>query len=83
MQTSFIGISGRSVRDDKEPKCGKYLGKKVSGMVYMILRNNLANKTAYLKEKDKGRYTACLTKQSLILGGYDESAGVTMMRVLV
>lgn len=41
----------------------------------MMLRNDAANKTAYLKEENVGGFTTCLTKQSLVIGGYDESAG--------
>ena len=41
----------------------------------MMLRNDSANKTAYLKLEDKGGFCVCKTKQSIVVGGYDESAG--------
>lgn len=54
---------------------GSVAGKNIAGTKYMMLRNDPSNKTAYFKLKDKGGFTVCLTTQSLIVGGYDESAG--------
>lgn len=54
---------------------GSVSDKKIAGTQYIMLQNDQENKTAYLKAKDKGGFIACLTEQSLILGGYDESAG--------
>lgn len=41
----------------------------------MMLRNDQDRKTLYLKLKDKGGFCVCQTKQAILVGGYDESAG--------
>ena len=58
----------------KSLKDGSVAGKSIAGTKYMMLRNHQAEQVAYLKLKDKGGFTACLTKQALVVGGYDESA---------
>lgn len=41
----------------------------------MMLRNDREQQIAYLKLKEKGGFCVCLTKQGLLIGGYDEAAG--------
>lgn len=55
-------------------KDGSVSGKNIAGKRYMMLRNDSSTKTAYLKLKEHGGFTACLTSQCMIVGGYDESA---------
>ena len=52
---------------------GSVSGKTIAGTQYMMLRNTA--KTVYLKKKNKGGFCAVMTVQSVVLGGYDESAG--------
>ncbi|EDO36356.1 predicted protein [Nematostella vectensis] len=59
----------------KSLKDGSVSAKTIGGAKYMMLRNDQESKICYLKLKDKGGFCVCLTKQALVIGGYEESAG--------